>query len=175
VPRSKKVCSVLQNSHILLGGCRVLRYIRGRGLLREDPTRWVGIIKVWMFGALDMGLLMSQPRVRSYFTSQTSGTRANRSGLQLGMENMAVLWANDRKRSYPSLGFERGWVDECWCFLCSSESARNCQCNTSPGVFSRYRIYIYPREEGSLSCLRLIQRVTPKSTTRLYRGYVHSG
>jgi hypothetical protein len=27
-------------------------------------------------------------------------------------ENMAILWANDRKRSYPGLGFERGWVDE---------------------------------------------------------------
>jgi hypothetical protein len=26
-------------------------------------------------------------------------------------ENMAVLWANDGKRSYPSLGFEQGWVE----------------------------------------------------------------
>jgi hypothetical protein len=32
---------------------------------------------------------------------------------------------------------------------------------------------IFPREEGSLSCLRLTQRLTPMSTTRLYRGYVN--
>jgi hypothetical protein len=25
-------------------------------------------------------------------------------------ENVAVLWANDGKWSYPGLGFERGWV-----------------------------------------------------------------
>jgi hypothetical protein len=43
----------------------------------------------------------------------------------------------------------------CWCFLCSSASAQNCQCSTSLGVFSSYHIYIFPREEGSLSCLRL--------------------
>jgi hypothetical protein len=41
--------------------------------------------------------------------------------------------------------------------------------------YSRYRIYIFPREEGSLSCLRLTQRATPMSTTRLYRGYVNWG
>jgi hypothetical protein len=62
---------------------------------------------------------------------------------------------------------------KCWYFLCSSVSAWNCQCSTSPGVFSRYHIYIFPREEGSLLCLRLTQRVTPTSTTRLYRDYVH--
>jgi hypothetical protein len=28
------------------------------------------------------------------------------------------------------------------------------------------------KKEGSLSCLRLTQVVTPMSTTRLYRGYV---
>jgi hypothetical protein len=63
----------------------------------------------------------------------------------------------------------------CWCFLCSSASAWNCQYSTSPGVFSRYRIYIFSREEGSLSCLRLTQGVAPRSTTRLYRGYVNLG
>jgi hypothetical protein len=31
----------------------------------------------------------------------------------------------------------------------------------------------FPREEGSLSCLRLTQRATPMSTTRLYRGYIN--
>jgi hypothetical protein len=46
----------------------------------------------------------------------------------------------------------------CSHFLCISTSARNC-----------------PREEGSLSCLRLTQGVTPTSTTRLYRGYVKWG
>jgi hypothetical protein len=66
-------------------------------------------------------------------------------------------------------------VNTCWCFLCSSASAWNCQCSTSPGVSSRYYIYIFPREEGSLSCLRLTQRVTPMSTTRLYNGYVNWG
>jgi hypothetical protein len=49
VPESKKVCSMLQNSPVFLGGYRVLRYIRGRGLLREDPPGWDEIIKVWMF------------------------------------------------------------------------------------------------------------------------------
>jgi hypothetical protein len=48
-------------------------------------------------------------------------------------------------------------------------------CSTSLGVSSKYRIYILQREEGSLSCLRLTQRVTPTSTTRLYRGYVNWG
>jgi hypothetical protein len=43
------------------------------------------------------------------------------------------------------------------------------------GVFSRYCIYIFAREEGSLSCLRLTQRVTLMSTTRLYRGYINWG
>jgi hypothetical protein len=28
----------------------------------------------------------------------------------------------------------------CWCFLCSSANVQNCQCTTSPGVFSRYHI-----------------------------------
>jgi hypothetical protein len=31
----------------------------------------------------------------------------------------------------------------------------------------------FPMEEVYLSCLRLTQRVTPMSTTRLYRGYVN--
>jgi hypothetical protein len=51
----KKVCLVLQNSPVLLGSCRVLRYIRGRGLLWEDPPWWDGIIRVWLFWALDIG------------------------------------------------------------------------------------------------------------------------
>jgi hypothetical protein len=39
----------------------------------------------------------------------------------------------------------------------------------SPGI-----VFIFSqREEGSLSCLRLTQGVTPMSTTRLYRGYVN--
>jgi hypothetical protein len=63
----------------------------------------------------------------------------------------------------------------CWHFVCSSSSARNCQFSTSPGVFFRYRIYIFPREEGHVSCLRLTQGVTPTSTTRLYRCYVNWG
>jgi hypothetical protein len=33
----------------------------------------------------------------------------------------------------------------------------------------------FSREEGSLSCLRLTQRVTPMSTTRLYTYYVNWG
>jgi hypothetical protein len=44
-----------------------------------------------------------------------------------------------------------------WRFLCNSASTSNCQCSTLPGVFSKYRIYIFSREEGSLSCLRLTQ------------------
>jgi hypothetical protein len=60
----------------------------------------------------------------------------------------------------------------CSCFVCSSTSARNYQCSTSPGVFFRYRIYIFPWEEGSLSCLKLTQGITQTSTTRLYRSYV---
>jgi hypothetical protein len=60
----------------------------------------------------------------------------------------------------------------CWRFLCSSTSAQNCQCSTLPGVFFRYRIYIFPREEVSLSCLRVTQGITPTHTTSLYRSYV---
>jgi hypothetical protein len=48
-------------------------------------------------------------------------------------------------------------------------------CSTSPGVFSMYHIYIFPREEGSLSCLRLTQGLTTMSNTRLYRYYVNWG
>jgi hypothetical protein len=66
-------------------------------------------------------------------------------------------------------------VTWCWRFVCNSTSAWNCQCSTSPGVFFRYRIYIFPRDEGSLSCLRLTQIVIQMSTTRLYRGYVNWG
>jgi hypothetical protein len=33
----------------------------------------------------------------------------------------------------------------------------------------------FPREEGSLSCLRLTHKATPMSTTRLYIGYVNWG
>jgi hypothetical protein len=42
-------------------------------------------------------------------------------------------------------------------------------------VFSRYRIYIFLREEESLSCLRLTNEVISTSTTTLYRGYVNWG
>ena len=45
----KKVSPALQNSPILLEGCKFLRYIRGRGSLQEDPPGWDGISKVWMF------------------------------------------------------------------------------------------------------------------------------
>jgi transposase InsO family protein len=31
-------------------------------------------------------------------------------------------------------------------FLCSSASARNCQCSTSPAVFSTYYIYIFSKD-----------------------------
>jgi hypothetical protein len=61
------------------------------------------------------------------------------------------------------------------CFVCSSASARNCQCSTSPRVFYMYHIYIFPREKGSLSYLRLTQGVTLMSTTRIYRGYINWG
>jgi hypothetical protein len=37
------------------------------------------------------------------------------------------------------------WARWCWRFVCSSASAQNCQCSSSPGVFSRYRIYIFPK------------------------------
>jgi hypothetical protein len=43
------MCSVLYNSPVLLGGYRVLRYIRGRMLLREETPQWDGIINVWLF------------------------------------------------------------------------------------------------------------------------------
>ena len=49
LPGFKKVSPALQNSPILLEGCKFLRYIRGRGLLQEDPPRRDGISKVWMF------------------------------------------------------------------------------------------------------------------------------
>jgi hypothetical protein len=41
----------------------------------------------------------------------------------------------------------------------------------SPGTV----FIFFPWEEGSLSCLRLTQGVTPMSTTRLYRGFVNWG
>jgi hypothetical protein len=73
VPRSKNVCSALQNSPIVLTACRFIRYIRGRGLLQEDSPGWDGIRKVWVFGAIDMVPLVSWPWVRSYVTPQTYG------------------------------------------------------------------------------------------------------
>jgi hypothetical protein len=41
----------------------------------------------------------------------------------------------------------------------------------SPGIV----FIFFPREEGSLSCLRLTQGIIPMSTTRLHRGYVNWG
>jgi hypothetical protein len=42
--------------------------------------------------------------------------------------------------------------------------------------YSLGTIFIFfPREEESLSCLRLTHRVIPTSTTRLYRGYINWG
>jgi hypothetical protein len=66
----------------------------------------------------------------------------------------------------------RSLLPICWHFLCSSTSVRNYQCSTSLGVFNRYHIYIFPREEVPLSCLRLIKGITQASTTRLYRSYL---
>jgi hypothetical protein len=63
-------------------------------------------------------------------------------------------------------------IEYCSHFLCCSTNARNYQCSTSPRVFSRYHIYIFPREEVPLSCLRLTQGITQASTTRLYRSYI---
>jgi hypothetical protein len=60
----------------------------------------------------------------------------------------------------------------CWRILCSSASAQNCQCSISLGVFSRYHIYIFSREEVHLLCLILTQGITQASTTRLYRSYI---
>jgi hypothetical protein len=92
-------------------------------------------------------------------------------------------WASAMRPRGPSLGASPAsgaqWTSErgggCWRFLCSSISARNYQCSSSLRVFSRNYIYIFPREEGSLSYLRLTLGVTPMSTTRLYRGYVNWG
>jgi hypothetical protein len=42
-------------------------------------------------------------------------------------------------------------------------------------VSSSYCIYIFPWEEGFLSCIRLTLGVTPMSTTTLYRCYVNWG
>jgi hypothetical protein len=54
---------------------------------------------------------MSQPQVRPYVMSQTSGYLRQPDRIQSGKENIAVLWANDEKQSYPGLRFERGQVD----------------------------------------------------------------
>jgi hypothetical protein len=37
-----------------------------------------------------------------------------------------------------------GWL---LIFYMQLYKAQNCHCSTSPGVFSRYHIYIFPREE----------------------------
>jgi hypothetical protein len=47
--RVKKSVLNVTKSLVLLGGYKFLMYIRGRGLLREDPPSWDGIGKVWMF------------------------------------------------------------------------------------------------------------------------------
>jgi hypothetical protein len=77
------------------------------------------------------------------------------------------LHAGGNLLSYLFIGY--------WRFVCNSASAWNCQCITSPEVIFRYHIYIFLREEGSLSCLKLTEGVTPTSTTRLYRGFVNWG
>jgi hypothetical protein len=111
VPGSKKLCSALQNSPILLGGCKFLRYIRGRGLLREDPLGWDKISKLWMFWALDTAPLVSWPQVRPYVMSQMFGYL--RLPVQLIVRkgkygSFVVKWW---KQCYPGLRFERSWVD----------------------------------------------------------------
>jgi hypothetical protein len=81
-------------------------------------------------------------------------------------------WRTHTQRNHDSKEWAKS-SPNCWHFLCSSTSTPNCQCSTSQGVFSRYRIYIFPWEEGSLSCKRLTLGVSPLSTTRLYRCYVN--
>jgi hypothetical protein len=59
-----------------------------------------------------------------------------------------VIWKYMSTKCSPLTEVLASWVNEadnCWCLLCSSASARNCQCSTSPRVFSRYHIYIFSK------------------------------
>jgi hypothetical protein len=100
-------------------------------------------------------------------------------GCFTGTHTFACVWSSTRGLRPIIFAASTTWSRLphrcCWHFICSSTSALNYQCSTSPRVFSRYHIYIFPREEGSLSCLRLTQGVIPMSTPRLYRGYVNWG
>jgi hypothetical protein len=108
MPGSKKLCSALQNSPVLLGGYKFLRYITGRGLPREEPPGWDRISKVWMFWALDMVPLLSLPWVRDYITFQMYGYPRLPVRLIVRQEKYGNFGGKWWKRSYPSLEFEWG-------------------------------------------------------------------
>jgi hypothetical protein len=86
--------------------------------------------------------------------------------IHLSLESFDPFHHETHHRVFPNRWF-RGW----WEALHPNQPSQV----SSPRVFSRHHIYIFPREEGSLSCLRLTQGVTPMSTTRLYGGYVNWG
>jgi hypothetical protein len=111
VARSKKVCSALQNSPVVLGGCKFQMNIRGRGLLGEDPPGWDGISKVWMFWVLSTVPLMSRPRVKPYVRSQTYDYSRLPVRLTIGKGKYGSFVGKRSKKSYPGIGLERGWVD----------------------------------------------------------------
>jgi hypothetical protein len=108
----KKVCSVLQNPPILLGGCRVLSYIRGRGLLREEPPRWGGIIKVWMFWALDTGppCVTASGKTLCYITNIRYPRQPD--WVIVGKGKYGSFVANWRKSVLSHPRFERGCSHE---------------------------------------------------------------
>jgi hypothetical protein len=141
---------------LLLGTCP----LDGRGVLREPPRLWW--VSKSLYCPLHCGDLIVENWTRSWLSFSVVWDG----------ERLGPLWTPQWRRRQPLWLAE---LRECWCFVCSSVSAQNCQCSTSSEVFSRYHIYIFPREEGSLSYLRLTQGVIRMSTIRLYRGYINWG
>jgi hypothetical protein len=136
-------------------------------------TRLVDKVNIWLFytftwhvGTWNWGFMSTNTSPSLNFC--TSSSKAKNEAMQEIQDNTSV----DSCLDLPN-GLMRPYL--CWCFVCSSASAQNYQCSTSPGVFSRYHIYIFPREKGSLSCLRLTQGIAPTSTTNVYKCYVNWG
>jgi hypothetical protein len=134
---------------------------------------------IWTYSSVLMNITIysSVPRNRRKYPVIFIGDRwpTNITGPGRGIDRWPVIFIGSPTNITGHLSVPRLTRGPCWRFVCSSAGAQNCQCSTSSGVFSRYRIYIFSREEGYLSCLRLTQGVTPMSTTRLYKGYVNWG
>jgi hypothetical protein len=115
---------------------------------------------------------ISLVKLSLFFNNQRSINRLRAYAMSIAVSHKSSFVAHLLK--FAPANFP-GFIASVLMFLMQLRKRMELSCSTSSGVFSRYSIYIFPRDEASLSCLRLTQGVTPTSTTRLYRGYVNWG